>query len=405
MFFEIVLFAGLGIFFGFLAGMIPGLHPNTIFMITLSILTPLLGIPLYALIAFITSLAVSNTFFDFIPTILFGAPEEDAVLSILPGHKLLLEGRGHEAIMLVTGGGMCVMMLTILSLPFLFVFIPLLYSFIRPLMHVILAVLVLWMIVTEKRRIFAVIVLALSGALGVICLNSFPSEMVIFPALTGLFGMSTVLTSMMMKTKIPRQKVCREVKADWMRGSVTGWLAGVLAGLLPGIGSSQAGIVAAQFLKARRREFLISLGGINTSNIFFTFVVFYAIGKTRSGAVWALSQIAEHFTVFDVWIIMSTGILAASVSSLLTLGAGRILTKRISGISYPKMMCSVLFLLVVMVAVLSGPIGLLISLGGMFTGLLAIFTGVRRTHLMGFLLLPTILYFSHAGPVLLTILW
>jgi TctA family transporter len=61
-------------------------------------------------------------------------------------------------------------------------------------------------------------------------------------------------------------------------------------------------------------------------------------------------------------------------------------------------------LLVLVVALLSGPAGLLAAATGTFIGLFAILSGLRRSHLMGYLLLPTILYFSGLSPELMVTL-
>ena len=116
----------------------------------------------------------------------------------------------------------------------------------------------------------------------------------------GLFGISTLIVSTMNRTTIPPQEEPGEVSGSHARGSVAGWLAGMLVGLLPGIGAAQAGVIVAQAFKAKVRDFLTALGGINTANIFFTFIVFYTLGKTRSGAAWAISQIIESVTVYDI---------------------------------------------------------------------------------------------------------
>jgi len=401
MFFEMALFLLLGIAIGTITGLIPGLHPNTVFIIVLSATFLLSSFPVYCVLAFIISLAVSNTFFDFIPAILFGAPEEDSVLSVLPGHRMLLKGRGYEALFLTVMGGLGVMLLTILSLPALFYFLPLIYNTIKPVMHILLSLVVLWMIFMEKgrRKIPALLVFLLAGMFGFLTLNSFPSEQALFPALTGLFALSTLVTSIITKIKLPPQRKPAEIRENWVKGSVTGWLAGMIAGLLPGIGSSQAGIIAAQVLRAKLKDFLIALGGINTSNIFFTFIVFYVIGKTRSGAVWALSQVVDTLSLFDISIVIITGFVTCLVSGVLTIKTGGIIIGRMKGINYTKMMVFTFSLLFLLVFVFTGITGILVSLTGMFIGLLAISLGIRRTHLMGFLLLPTILYFSGASPL------
>ena len=405
MFVEIVLFTLLGILLGFITGLAPGIHPNTVFAMTFSLSFLLIGFPVQAVIAFVVSLAISNTFFDFIPSIIFGAPDEDSVLSVLPGHRMLLDGRGYEAIFLTVMGGLGVVLLTTISLPALIFFLPVIQAVIRPVLHIILLSIVAWMVWTDKSRLAAASVFLLSGIFGFMTLNSFPSDSAMFPALTGLFGLSTILTSIMAKTKIPPQKIPGKVHGDWLKGSVTGWLAGLLAGLLPGLGSSQTGIISAQVFKARMKEFLIALGGINTSNMFFTFIVFYAIGKTRSGAVWMISQIIERLTFLDLCLIVIVGIMTSLLSAILTIKTAKVMLNKMKHVSYTKVMLLTLFVLVVLVAILTGPAGLLVSAAGMFIGLLTISLNVKRTHMMGFLILPTIIYFSGLNPLFFRLFW
>ncbi len=407
MFLEILFFMLLGILFGVFTGLIPGLHPNTVFILLLSISFLFLPFPIECILAFIVSLGVSNTFFDFIPSIVFGAPEEDSVLSVLPGHQMLLAGRGYEALFLTVMGGLGVILLTCLSLPALLYFLPLIYTIIRPVIHIILAVFVLWMIVSEKggKKRYAFLVFSLSGVFGFVTLNALPSEQSLFPALTGLFGLSTLVISITTRMKLPPQKKQREIKANWLKGSVAGWIAGMLAGLLPGIGSSQAGVLVAQILRARMREFLIALGGINTSNIFFTFIVFYVIGKTRSGAVWAISQLMDAVSFFDVAMLVVVGFITCFISCILTIKIGGLVIDHIKNVNYTKMMLLTTIILFMLVFIFTGILGILISLTGMFTGLLAISFGVKRAHLMGFLLLPTIIYFSGASAFFLSLVF
>ena len=66
MFLDIILFMFLGIGVGVLTGLIPGLHPNTVFVLILSMTFFLTGVPAPYLLTFIISLAVSNTFTDFL---------------------------------------------------------------------------------------------------------------------------------------------------------------------------------------------------------------------------------------------------------------------------------------------------------------------------------------------------
>ena len=179
---------------------------------------------------------------------------------------------------------------------------------------------------------------------------------------------------------------------------LAGWLAGWFAGVLPGVGAAQAGVIAAQVLRARTREFLSALGGINTSNILFTIIMFYAIGKTRSGAVWAISQLAGSLGLWDMILLVFVGITVAFVSAIITIYLGRVIISRMGGISYNMITISVTAFLVTAITILSGLPGLLAALVGTLIGLVSVLGGIKRSHLMGFLLLPTILYFSGLSP-------
>jgi putative membrane protein len=115
--FQLLIALFIGIFFGTITGLLPGIHTNLIAIILLGA-SPFLLIYLtpLALIIFIASMAITHTFVDFIPSIYLGAPDEDTVLSIMPGHKFLLKGRGHEAILLtLTGSAVAIIILIFIT--------------------------------------------------------------------------------------------------------------------------------------------------------------------------------------------------------------------------------------------------------------------------------------------------
>ncbi len=384
-----------GIIIGTLTGVIPGIHPNTVFMFLLSVVV-LLPLQADILLIFIISVAVSNTFMDFLPSLIFGVPDPATALSVLPGHKLVLEGNAHEALFLTVVGGLGSIILIILTLPLLFLILPALYELITPFMHVILSGIVAWMIFGERNRKVAILVIALSGALGFVSLNSF-SDAALFPAFTGLFALSTLLTSVRKEGRLPPQKRPNEISGPFRKGIITGWLAGWFSGMLPGIGAAQAGVLAAQALKAKTRDFLTALGGINTSNIVFTLIMLYLLGRTRSGAAVAVSQIIDFMEPGHLILMIITVLVVGCVSAPITLFLGKRLISFVERIDYVKMNKVIITALVVMVIAFSGMVGIIIALASTCIGIITINAGVRRSHLMGFLLVPTILYFSSVG--------
>ncbi|MFP4591201.1 MAG: tripartite tricarboxylate transporter permease, partial [Halobacteriales archaeon] len=87
--------AGLGI----VSGLIPGLHANN-FALLLAGLAP--SVPADPLVVGAAMLAagVVHTFVDVVPALAIGVPDADAAVTALPGHRLVLEGRGREAMRL-----------------------------------------------------------------------------------------------------------------------------------------------------------------------------------------------------------------------------------------------------------------------------------------------------------------
>ena len=394
MFLEILLFMAGGIAIGVLTGLLPGLHPNTVFVLVLSLAAAFTSFPVICTLVFIVSLSVSNVFLDFIPSILFGAPDPDSCLSVLPGHQMLMDGRGYEAVFLSAMGGLGAILLTIATLPLLLFAIPGIYSQIHPFIHVLLIAVVGWMVWTERKRAWAALIFLLAGLFGLIALNGLPSDMALFPALTGLFGFSGLVVSFYGKSKLPEQRKGCRMQLGSMKAAATGWLAGMLAGLLPGIGSSQAAAVTGQAFRAKTKDFLISIGGINAANIIFTLVAFYTLGKTRSGAVSAIAQLTQSISYSELTLLMAAALTTTLLSVVLTLKAAGIVTTRIHSISYRKLNLSIIVFLLAAVAILTGLLGMLICLAGTLLGIAAIKLGIKRSHMMGFLILPTILYFS-----------
>ncbi|GAI25766.1 unnamed protein product [marine sediment metagenome] len=86
---EILIFLILGILFGTFTGLIPGIHINLVGVFLISLAASFLSFlnPIY-FVVFITSMAITHTFVDFIPSIFLGCPDTDTELSILPGQSI-----------------------------------------------------------------------------------------------------------------------------------------------------------------------------------------------------------------------------------------------------------------------------------------------------------------------------
>src|SRR3989344_8603545 len=205
---EIIIALLIGILFGVFTGLFPGIHINLVgvFLIALSS-TIFLDINPILLSVFVVSMAITHTFVDFIPSIFLGCPNTDTELSVLPGHELLKEGEGYQAVLLCAYGGLvAVLLLILIAFPFLAIFSKI-YELITQFMAIILIVVLGLLILLENKRKEALFIILITGALGFCVLNLEKINQPLLPLLTGLFGASMMIASIKTKTIIPKQNI------------------------------------------------------------------------------------------------------------------------------------------------------------------------------------------------------
>ncbi len=398
---ELILALIVGIIIGSITGLTPGIHINLVAFFLLSLVTSgyLAGISPIILVVFIVSLSISHTFVDFIPSIFLGAPDEDSVLSVLPGHEMLIKGKGYEAVILTLFGSIAGIFLILIFTPLFVFFLPKIYESVRVIMPFILITASLFLFYFEKNnRIWAVIIFFLAGFLGIATMNLDLKEPLL-PLLTGLFGASSLITSISKKQKLPQQKIIPLKKIEIKKKSVVKSLfasviAGPLCSFLPGLGSGQAAVIGSEVTgDLNRKEFLVLLGSINTIIMGLSFVTLYAIQKSRTGSAVAISKLLENFSLTNLLTLLTAVFISGIFAFFLTIFLAKFFSKHISKISYNKLSLGILIFLSDVILIFSGFLGFLIFAVSTFTGLTCIYTGVRRTHLMGCLLLPTILFY------------
>jgi putative membrane protein len=396
---ELLIFVAAGAFLGIFTGLVPGIHVNTVVIVILSVLPVLLEtFGMYPVIALIISISVVHSFVDFIPSILLGAPEEDSVLSILPGHRLLLNGRGYEAIRLTVMGGLGSVVVGVGILPLGLGFFPVFYRFSLSVLPVLLGFILVYMVLSEidrRRKGFAVLSITFSGCLGFLVLdtNILDPEYVLFPTLTGLFGMSTLLVSLRSNPNIPPQTM-EEDGSIPTKGIFIGPAAGILAGLVPSMGSSQSAILVQKAFKDEGdSEFLAALGGVNTTESLYAFLALFLIGNPRSGASIAVERIFSTVDFADFLFMVGVVLVSASFATPLTLALGRVLVPRVQGIDYSKFSLATILFLLSVVTLVTGPMGVLILATATAIGLIPAISGAKRSTCMAVLILPTLFYF------------
>ncbi len=421
-------FSMLGVLLGTLTGLIPGFHPNNVAFILLSLAPVIVAEPhflndfvsldmlLILVAATILAASVAHTFLSFIPAAFIGAPEGDTALALLPAHRLLLEGRAYEATVLsVIGSFGAVIFSFLFFIPFYFLFSSLhFYEIIRGLMLYLLigisALLILTESFSERMEVYQAILLSsfvflLSGLFGYVILNMpvhapfFFRSTMLFPALTGLFGLSTILFSLLYTPEIPEQMIEEPVmdRGGIVRSVISGSAFGSLVSFLPGITSAHATVMA--MLARRNREpeqVIMTLSGVNTANVIFCLETLFLISRARSGATIAISRLLdvqpwEGLIPPSALIYLLIAVLiAAPFSFFITKSVGRQFALQFARLPYRKMLSGIALFLAVLVFLFTGALGLLVLLVGTCIGLIPIHFGVRRSNCMGVLLLPII---------------
>jgi len=439
----IIVFCVLGVIVGIVTGLLPGLHVNNVALIMLSASSAVVGVcsPLFAygisehfiliLIAgFMISVSISHSFHDTIPTTFIGAPEEDTALSVLPAHSLLLKGEGYKAVALAAMGSYGAILVCIALLyPLRFIIGPplSLYTAVREIMVWVLIAIAILMIATEKTRItelgdsgrlpsiigilFAAFVFVLSGVFGLLVLDfhlvspiGLPAP-VLFPALAGLFGVPTLLNSLLSKPAIPEQKIepliqNRIEKKSSLVSILTGSLAGIFVSIIPGLTTATGTVLAMNIRqKSSQEQTIVTLSSVNTAATFSVTVMLFIILRARSGVTIAVSQLIA----IEPWqsLLMPAGliyllmflVLSGILSYFLTLYIGRLFAKKFHIIPYQSLVVFTLVFVFALVVLFTGILGLIVLFAATCIGFLPICWGVRRSHCMGVLLVPIILYF------------
>lgn len=403
--------AGLGLF----SGLVPGIHVNTLAAMLVTAQADIAGALSghlgaesvgLAVCSCIMAASVVHSFVDFVPSVFIGAPDGEDAVSVLPGHRLLLAGRGMEAVRAAAIGSLVGASAAILmSVPLQWMLMSGLEGPLERLTPVVLLAASAVLVGNEFRRgrgAWGLAAFVLSGMLGLGCMTLlipmdgvFGEGSVMLPLLTGLFGIP-VLMETSSGPRIPEQ---RDVVMDPV-GTVPGLrgvLMGTVAGWFPGITATVGASMSAAVMPEDRPErFISTVASIGTVTSVLSLVTLSVSGNGRTGTALAIREIAGD----SVSGFMSEGfllmLLATAVASLigywLTIWSGRVMSGVVGRLRPRAMSRGVIVLLVVISLALTGPAGVVILMASTVVGLIPGICGTSRVALCGCLLLPVLLF-------------
>jgi putative membrane protein len=438
--FLLALSISIGFALGVISGLIPGIHTNNFALILLALSPGIsdLGFSNTLVAVIILANSITHTFLNIIPAVYLGAPDADTALAVLPGHDMLLDGMGAAAVRLsAIGSAGSIIVSLLLAIP-LMLFFGHYYEYMRENMGWILLAIVALMILTEsgryiegqgslvhlKYKFYAMIVILMSGVLGSLAfenehliqpylglgsldsLGSFGSSCspsILLSLLTGLFGASVLLISILTKSSMPTQRRSSpDLRSRWvLRGIAVGSIAGSIVAWLPGVSSAIATVLARFAIRGslehhriRAMEFIVSVSGANTSNAIFCLIALFAIGYPRSGATIAVRDlVGRTLDMHTVLLFLTVVVLVSIASYIITISIGDFAPSVLAHVDYQKLCTAILIGLVLMVSLFNGTFGLVIFLTAIPIGMLPYYMGIRKSHAMGVILLPVLMYY------------
>jgi putative membrane protein len=384
----------LGVALGTVSGLVPGVHVNTMAGLLLSlspILVASLGTPVLA--AALVAALVTHTFLDCVPSTFLGVPDADTAVMVLPAHALCLEGRGREAVRLSALGSAAAV---VWALPFSFLFLTLLpafQSFIDLWIGVLLLAVACYLVVFSESPEWAAGVFLVSGFLGLFTFRySFLAwnggTGVLMPLLSGLFGVSVLLSASGGRMPPQSAAVTYPDGRELFRCSCAGSLAGAVVGWLPGLSNATANAVLASAIDygEDRLGYIVATSAANTANAFLGLAALYAVGRTRNGVMVALDTLdTPPFTA-----LLSVAALAAALAYAATVlfsGTAGVFSR----VPLRPLNAAVILFVTFLSFLLCGPFGLFVLAAATLVGIVPTLVEVRRVFCMGAVMVPVFL--------------
>ncbi|MBI2558153.1 tripartite tricarboxylate transporter permease [Candidatus Woesearchaeota archaeon] len=399
MFLEIIIAIALGCVMGIITGLTPGLHINLVALILFSISPILLGYTnVIAVASFIIAMSITHTFTDFISATYLGAPADDTALAVLPAHRMLLEGMGHEAVKLTVIGSLLCLILTIILSPLLIIIVPLIFAYLKDYVAWLLLAVIIFMILREEnmnKKFWAFIVVALSGILGLIVFNIPNLKDPLLPMLSGLFGISVLILSLTQKVTLPIQRTTEMIKVktkNVVKALGSGIFSGSLVSIFPGLGPAQAAVLAGQIVgKIDVFSYLILVGGINTVSMIMSLITLFTIEKARNGSIIVVQQLLQSIDVNILMLFLAVALIAGGIATFLALYISKVFSSIMNRFNYSILSILIIAFVVFMVLYFSGFVGLLILVVATSIGLVPNIVEVSRSNSMACLLIQIIL--------------
>jgi putative membrane protein len=384
-----------GVALGTLSGLTPGLHVNNLALLLASVAPAVPGPPRLVGAAMLAA-GVVHSFLDAVPALALGVPDAAMAASALPAHRLVIAGRGREAVRLsALGSGLAVALAVPLAVPVTRA-MTVAYPTVRAHLPVLLGLVVAFLLLTEgsvPAFCGGAAGFAGSATLGHATLDLSPaapldSGGMLTPLFAGLFG-APVLLEALSGSGVPEQDDATIAVSRRTVGltAAAGSLAGAVVGYLPGVSSAVAAVLALALVPGSTdaRGFVVATSGVNTANTIFALFALSALGTPRTGVMVALR---EAKAPVNLPLLLAAAGIAGLAGFLLVLSVGDRYLRTVGTVDQFRLSVGVLALLVGLSWLFAGWVGAAVFGVATLVGLVPARFGARRVHLMGVLLGP-----------------
>jgi putative membrane protein len=267
------------------------------------------------------------------------------------------------------------------------------YPTLRRHLPVLLAVVAFVLVVTEptwRRRIGAVVTIAVAAGLGWVVLGLDPTGPVagggvLAPLFAGLFGAPVLVEALSGEGVPPQTGSAVTLNGRTVLGTASaGAGAGALVGYLPGVSAAVGTVLVLPVVPGRAdaRGFVVASSGANTANTVFALFALVALGTPRTGVMVAMERAGVTGPLGP---LVAATCLAAAAGFALVVSVGDRYLRTVGRLDYTRVSLATGGLLVVVASLFAGVLGLAVFGVAALVGLLPPRLGTRRVHLMAVL--------------------
>ena len=373
-------------------------------------------------------MVVGFSVFSAIPSVLLAAPDESAFFTVLPGQRMLMEGRGAEAVLFIGAGSMIGLAALCGSAAILPAAVPVAHAVLSRHAYWIVWCVIAFMLLSEWPRANAywvgpavrlagawrqlaagLLTFVLSGVLGLVLMNASPIDpraafQNLMPAFVGLFTLPWLLMNLVTRVQAPPQEALGDIRLDRRAvgvGGAAGVLGGGFAAFMPGVTGGVGGMLAGHALAVRDgRAFLISQGASRTVYMAGALLLFFLPdgALTRGGAAAMLPALHAAAWKSGYAAAVAGVAFSAAAALLLIRPLTRVAMALLAAVGCRVLSWIALVAALVLVLTLTGIAGLVVTVVATAIGLVPLLHGSRRMNALGVILLPLAINLSGLGP-------